>query len=75
MSLKLKDLAYFAVARGREKKGDEKLRLKFLKLLKTHVEKMSAFRLSMIFMKTNESDTPRKAGGLMSGAASKAVTR
>ena len=28
--------------------------LKFIKLLKTHVEKMSAFRLSMIFMKTNE---------------------
>jgi hypothetical protein len=26
----------------------------FIKLLKTHVEKMSAFRLSMIFMKTNE---------------------
>jgi len=28
--------------------------LNFIKLLKTHVEKMSAFRLSMIFMKTNE---------------------
>ena len=28
--------------------------LNFIKLLKTHVEKMSAFRLSIIFMKTNE---------------------
>jgi hypothetical protein len=28
--------------------------LRFIKLLKTHVEKMSAFRLAMIFMKTNE---------------------
>jgi hypothetical protein len=26
----------------------------FIKLLKTHIEKMSTFRLSMIFMKTNE---------------------
>ena len=30
--------------------------LKFIKLLKTHVEKISTFRLSMIFMKTNELD-------------------
>jgi hypothetical protein len=30
------------------------MRLKFRNLLKTHVEKMSTFRLSMIFMKTNE---------------------
>jgi hypothetical protein len=28
--------------------------LSFIKLLKTHVEKMSAFRLSMMFMKTKE---------------------
>jgi hypothetical protein len=27
---------------------------RFFKLLKTHIEKMSAFRLSMIYMKTNE---------------------
>ena len=27
---------------------------RFIKLLKTHVEKMSSFRLSKIFMKTNE---------------------
>ena len=30
------------------------MRLDFRKLLKTHVEKMSAFRLSMMLMKTNE---------------------
>ena len=51
------------------------MRLNFRKLLKTNIEKMSVFRLSMMLMKTKESDTPRKAGGLMSGAASKAVTR
>jgi hypothetical protein len=28
--------------------------LSFIKLLKTNVEKMSVFRLAMIFMKTNE---------------------
>jgi hypothetical protein len=27
---------------------------KFVKLLKIHIENMSVFRLSMIFMKTNE---------------------
>jgi hypothetical protein len=36
-----------------EKKG-EKLGKNFFKLLKTHIEKMPVFRLSMIFMKTNE---------------------
>jgi hypothetical protein len=30
------------------------MRLSFIKLLKTHVEKMSAFRLSMMLMKTSE---------------------
>jgi len=30
------------------------MRLTFCKSLKTSVEKMSAFRLSMMFMKTNE---------------------
>jgi hypothetical protein len=30
------------------------MRLNFCKLLKTHIEKMSIFRLSMIFMKTND---------------------
>ena len=44
------------VLRWREsrKKGDKKMRQNFLKLLKTHVEKMSIFRLSTILMKTNE---------------------
>jgi hypothetical protein len=41
------------VARVVEKKG-VKMGLRFIKLLKTHEEKMSTFRLSMIFMKTNE---------------------
>jgi hypothetical protein len=36
-----------------EKKG-VKMRPNCTKLLKTHVEKMSIFRLSMIFMKTNK---------------------
>jgi hypothetical protein len=36
-----------------EKKG-EKLGKNFFKLLKTHIEKMPVFGLSMIFMKTNE---------------------
>ena len=54
MSMKLKDLADSAVARVVEKKGELKMGRRFRKLLKTHIEKMSAFRLSMIFMKTNE---------------------
>jgi hypothetical protein len=53
MSLKLKGLVYSSVTMAAKKKG-EKLRLYFFKLLKTHTEKMPAFRLSMIFMKTNE---------------------
>jgi hypothetical protein len=36
-----------------EKRG-EKYRLGFLKLMKTSGEKMSVFRFSMMFMKTNE---------------------
>ncbi|MDR3561991.1 MAG: hypothetical protein P4N59_11230 [Negativicutes bacterium] len=36
-----------------EKKGG-KLGQNFFKLLKTHIEKMPVFRLSMILMKTNE---------------------
>jgi hypothetical protein len=35
-------------------KSGKKMGLSFVKLLKKHVEKMSDFRLSMIFMKTNE---------------------
>ena len=37
-----------------EKKGELKFRLKFPKLMKTNVEKMSVFRLSMMLMKTND---------------------
>jgi|GEM_PF-5649774 len=54
MSLKLKELSDSAVARVVEKKGELNLRREFRKLLKTHIEKMSAFRLSIIFMKTKE---------------------
>jgi hypothetical protein len=32
--------------------------LKFLKLLKTNVEKMAPFRLSRMLMKTNELNSP-----------------
>jgi hypothetical protein len=37
-----------------EKKGGQKMRPIFCKSLKKHIETMSAFRLSMIFMKTKE---------------------
>jgi hypothetical protein len=42
--------------------------INFLKLLKTHVEKMSAFRLSTMLVKTNElshslHDVDEKKGG------------
>ena len=54
MLLKLRGLTYSSVARVMKKKGELKMRGKFRKLLKTHIEKMSAFRLSKMFMKTNE---------------------
>jgi hypothetical protein len=38
---------------GHEKKGGEKMGRRFIKLLKTHVEKMSAFRLAMMLQKTS----------------------
>jgi len=41
-------------ARVTEKKGGKKMRLIFLKLRKTHIEKMPVFRLSMMLMKINE---------------------
>ncbi len=37
-----------------EKKGELKFRLKFPKLMKTNVEKMSVFWPSIMFMKTND---------------------
>jgi hypothetical protein len=48
-----KIVSQFPGGQGRGKRG-RKMRLIFLKLLKTNVEKMSIFRLSTIFMKTNE---------------------
>jgi hypothetical protein len=36
------------------KKGEIKMRPVFCKSLKTNIEKMSVFRLSTMFMKTNE---------------------
>ncbi len=39
---------------GRKKKEGGKLGSDFFKLLKTDIEKMSAFRLSTMLMKTNE---------------------
>ena len=38
---------------GGKKKGELKMRPIFRKSLKINIEKMSAFRLSMMFMKTN----------------------
>ena len=54
MSLKLNDLSDSARARVAGKKGDQKMSRNFRKLLKTHVEKMSAFSLSIMLMKTSE---------------------
>ena len=54
MSLKLKDLADSAMARVVKKKGELKMRRELRKLLKTNIEKMSAFRLSIMLMKTSE---------------------
>jgi hypothetical protein len=54
MSLKINDLYDSVMARGPEKKGGLKMRRKSRNLLKTHIEKMSAFCLSTIFMKTND---------------------
>jgi hypothetical protein len=54
MSLKVKELADSLLAMVGGKKGDLKMRRKFRKLLKTHIEKMPAFRLSIMLMKTND---------------------
>jgi len=53
MSLKLRYLADLVVATVMKKKG-EKMRQIFTKLLKTHIEKMPDFRLSIMLMKKNE---------------------
>jgi hypothetical protein len=54
MSLKLKDLADSAMARVAGEKKGLKMSRNFSKLLKTHIEKIPVFRLSMMLMKTNE---------------------
>ncbi|HMD86777.1 MAG TPA: hypothetical protein VKO18_18970 [Terriglobia bacterium] len=56
MLLKLTDLYDSAMARVVKKKGELKMSREFRKLLKTHIEKMPVFRLSMMLMKTNELD-------------------
>ena len=43
-----------SAARVMKKKGGEKMGVSCVKLLKTHVEKMSLFSLSTMLMKTNE---------------------
>ncbi|HMD85077.1 MAG TPA: hypothetical protein VKO18_10295 [Terriglobia bacterium] len=49
-----RSLIQSSAARVMEKKGELKFRLKFPKLMKTNIEKMSVFRLSMMLMKTND---------------------
>ncbi len=51
--IETKTLIQSSVARLMEKKGELKLRLKFPKIMKTNVEKISVFRLSRMLMKTN----------------------
>jgi len=51
--LKLNHLALLVDA-GLEKKGDSNLKVSLQKLLKTKLEKLSAFRSEQMFMKTNE---------------------
>ena len=67
MSLKLRYLADSVVATVMKKKR-KKMRQIFTKLLKTHIEKMPAFRLSKMLMKTHElnqclHDVDEKKGG------------
>jgi hypothetical protein len=47
-------MPYPQIPRRNHKKGGGKMRLSILKLLKTHVEKMSPFRRATICMKTTE---------------------
>ncbi len=49
-----KILILSSAARAVKKKGDKNMRLMYVKLLKTNIEKMSTFRLSIILMKINE---------------------
>jgi len=52
--IEIKGFRWFCAGRGREKKGELKMRREFRKLLKTHTEKMPVFRLSIMFKKTSE---------------------
>jgi hypothetical protein len=72
MLLKLKGLTDFVMVRVVKKRGWE-LRRKYRKLLKTHIEKMSTFRLSMIFMKTKELIPPLQDVDEKKGTYSKAM--
>jgi len=53
MLLKISELVWPPAGQVREKNG-KKMRQNFLKLLKTHVEKMSTYRSLAMLMKTNE---------------------
>ena len=52
--IEIKRFSWFCDCQGREKKGGLKMRREFRKLLKTNIEKMPVFRLSMMLLKTNE---------------------
>ena len=45
-----------STAMAREKKRGEKMGMSYAKFLKTNIEKMSTFRLSIMLMKTRELD-------------------
>jgi hypothetical protein len=53
-AIEMKRLSCFCGGGDPEKKGSKKKGKNFIKLLKTNVRKMAAFRLSTISMKTNE---------------------
>ena len=50
MSLKLKQLVYSGWQGGEKTRG-EKMKVTSIILLKTHIEKMSIFRLSIVLLK------------------------
>jgi hypothetical protein len=52
--IEYKAVILLSVAGAKKKRGTQKMAHAFCKLLKTKLEKMSVFRPSTIFMKTNE---------------------
>ena len=52
--IEIKRFSWFCDGEGRGGKKRLEMSRNFRKLLKKHIEQMSAFRLSIIFMKTNE---------------------